>query len=316
MRTLRLMACLPLLFVAFCSSAQIKKDSTSAERPKGTIETREWFKRKGTFFFYWGYNRDMFSNSDIRFWGDGYNFKITDVRALDEPDPISKEYIGLTSFTVPEYNYRVGYYLSDKVYVSFGEDHMKYHIVPQTTHLTGSISKEANGTAQIGTYNNQEVLVGEGSDNNMGASIIQSLPQGFVQGFEHCDGLNDASFEIGRLEQIWMSKNGKDALSVVGGAGAGLVVPDTDADVLGYPPKHDMATGKKSYHLAGYSGSLHIGLQFDFCKHFFLLAKLKSGYINLSDILTTTTGGKASQHFTFIEGQLVLAYTFSFKKHK
>lgn len=313
MSTLRLFTCLSLSLVSFFASAQIKKDTT---RAVSTIETRELFKRKGTFFFYWGYNRSAFSNSDIRFWGDGYDFKMTNVAALDQPDPVSKEYIGPTTFTVPQYNYRVGYYLSDKVFVSVGEDHMKYHIVKQTTHLTGSIVKDNNGGANVGNYNNQEVLVGEGEDNNPGKSIIDALPQGFVTGFEHCDGLNDASFEIGRIEQLWISKNGKDALAVLGGVGLGMVVPDSDVDVLGYAPKHDMENGKKSYHLAGYSGSVSFGLQFDFLKHFFVMAKLKSGYINLPDINTTTAGGKASQHFTFIEEQIVLAYTFHIGKHK
>ncbi|HEY4799714.1 MAG TPA: hypothetical protein VII99_11605, partial [Bacteroidia bacterium] len=232
-----------------------------------------------------------------------------------EPDPISKKYIGPSSFTVPQYNYRLGYYLSNKVYISVGEDHMKYHIVPQTTHLTGTITKDNNGGANVGTYINQEVLVGEGDDNNPSPSVIQTLPQGFVSGFEHCDGLNDVTVEIGRLEQVWMCKNGKDALSVVGGIGTGMVVPDTDADVLGYNPKHNMATGKKSYHLAGYSASANLGLQFDFCRHFFVLAKIKSGFMNLPDILTTDVGGKASQHFTFLEAQVVLAYTFHIGKH-
>src|ERR1035437_7146184 len=115
MRTLRFLACLPLLFVTFFASAQINPDSVV--RPVGAIETRELFKRKGTFFFYWGYNRAAFSNSDIRLWGDGYDFKITNVSALDEPDKLSKEYINPGTFTVPQYNYRLGYYLTDKIYV-------------------------------------------------------------------------------------------------------------------------------------------------------------------------------------------------------
>jgi hypothetical protein len=110
------------LLIVFCASAQIKparqqnesmmaggKDTASAKHSVGALETRELFKRKGIFFFYWGYNRAAFSNSDIHFWGDGYDFKITNVMALDEPDPISKEYIGPTTFTIPQYNYRVGY---------------------------------------------------------------------------------------------------------------------------------------------------------------------------------------------------------------
>ena len=90
-----------------------------------------------------------------------------------------------------------------------------------------------------------------------------------------------------------------------------MVIPDTDADVLGQPPRHDMEKGKEAYHLAGYSFSSTIGLQFDFLGHAYFALRLKGGYINLPDINTTAEGGKANQHFDFIEGMAVLGYTFS-----
>ena len=38
---------------------------------------------KGKIFFYWGWNRGYFSNSDIHFSGEGYDFILEDVIAND-----------------------------------------------------------------------------------------------------------------------------------------------------------------------------------------------------------------------------------------
>jgi len=311
-----------LLFVAVkFADGQIKKDSVgiisscAGSSDPRTIETRELFDRKGTGFVYWGYNRAAYGNSDIRFWGDGYDFSINNVRATDQPVTNVLTYIKPSTISVPQFNFRLGYYLNDKTFLMLGWDHMKYGIVKQTTHLTGQVTKDNNEGKNIGTYSNTEVEVGESDETRpYGVSIMDSLPHGFVAAFEHCDGLNDVAIEIGRIEQLWMSCNRRDALSVVGSIGFGGVVPDSDADVLGYPPKHDMDGGKKAFHLAGYSFSASIGLQFDFFKHFFLQGRVRAGYINLPDINTTTTGGRASQHFDYIEPMLVLGYTHSICK--
>ena len=179
------------------------------------------------------------------------------------------------------------------------------------TRLTGNINKGQN----TGTYVNTPVEVGENADDyNPGPSVMDSLPKGFVSNFEHCDGLNDFSFEIGKLDQLWISNNHKHALAVVGSAGLGMVIPDTDADILGQPPKHDMGANKKAYHLAGYSVSATLGFQLDLFNHAFVLARIKGGYINLPDINTTIYGGKASQHFNFLEQMVVVGYNFYISK--
>ena len=280
-------------------------------------ETRMIFKRKGNFYISWGYNRAFFGKSDIHFWGDGYNFNITDLNAHDEPGGHDfLTYIKPTMFTIPQFNYRMGYFLTDKTYVTFGSDHMKYSLDKQVTLLTGTIDAGSNA----GVYNNTEVLVCEEGESGVYLpAYVETLPHGFVKEFEHCDGLNDFSFEIGHLEQLWISKSGNHAFSAQGTLGSGMMIPDSDVDLLEYEPRHDAEAGKKAYHLAGYSFSASVGLQLDFFKHFFLIGKLKSGYINLPDIHTTAMGGKASQHFTFIEPMLVVGYSHDFfkccKKH-
>lgn len=322
MKVQKLLICLPVLFVSLNSSAQLKKDSLSVasvtvKQTVGTIETREIFQRKGKFFFFWGYNRAAYTNSDIHFKGYGYNFTITDISARQLPvghDFLT--YIKPNTFTIPQFNTRIGYYINDKTYISFGTDHMKYSIDKQVTHLTGTITTDNNGGKNVGSYNNTEVVVGENSENkaSYAPSVTDSLKRGFVSEFEHCDGLNDVSVELGRLEQIWISSNRKHALSAAGTINTGMLVPDTDADILGYNPRHDMEAGKKAYHIAGYSFSASMGLQFDFYKNFFVLARVKAGYINLPDAFTTAEGGRASQHFNFIEPMFVVGYSHSFGK--
>lgn len=322
MRILKLISCLFFALITLKSVAQMKTDSAKAtnnrvEKPLSMkMENRQLFKRKGRLSFYWGYNRAAFSKSDIHFKGDGYDFTIKDVTAKDQPEPFSSTYYKYNTFSVPQYNYRLTYFINDKTFISIGEDHMKYAIDKQTTQLTGTISKDNNGGANIGTYNDREVIVGEDGENiPLGPSIVDSLQGGFVTGFEHCDGLNDVTFEIARLEQIWLSKNGKHALSFIGAVGGGVVVPDSDVDVLGYAPKHDMESGKKAYHLAGYSYSALLGLEFTFFKNFFIQGRVKGGYMNLPDINTTVDGGKASQHFRFLESALVVGYSYTLGKN-
>src|ERR1035437_4032996 len=145
MKTLKLFTSMILLLISFYGTAQVKKDSISntptlsGNRANGNTETKELFKRKGRFFLFWGYNWSAYSKSDIDLCGDGYDFTITDIVGKDEPVPLSSTYIKPTTFSVPQYNYRVGYFLNDKTFISIGQDHMKYVIDKQTTHLSGTI---------------------------------------------------------------------------------------------------------------------------------------------------------------------------------
>ena len=288
------------------SNKSLQKDSV-VEKEAASIKSG--FGRKGRAFFYWGYNRSAYSKSNIHFWGDGYDFTIYDVAARDSPTRTFVTYIKPTSFSVPQYNYRIGYYLNDRYSVSIGNDHMKYHLKKQATHLTGKIAK---GIPNAGTYNDSIVAVGEEAEEGGTEDVdLSDLPREFVPEYEHCDGLNDLTAELGRTDNLWVAGSRKHALSAIGTVGFGLVATDTEAEVLGI---HDRShtIGGWGYHLAGFSTTASIGLQFDFCKHFFLLTRVKGGYINLMDITTTMYGGKASQKFGFIEHVAVFGFAHSF----
>ena len=81
---------------------------------------------KGAMFVYWGYNRSVYTKSNLRFIGPGYDFTLKGVEAKDRPSENFKTYVSLTDFTVPQFNFRVGYNIKKNWAISLGYDHMKY----------------------------------------------------------------------------------------------------------------------------------------------------------------------------------------------
>jgi len=47
-----------------------------------TTPLRYTASNKGKFYIYWGGNRGYYTNSDIRFRGEGYDFTIKDVETI------------------------------------------------------------------------------------------------------------------------------------------------------------------------------------------------------------------------------------------
>ena len=71
--------------------------------------------KKGSFYFYLGWNKSAYTKSDITFTGDNYNFTLYDVVADDRQSPLSANiYLNPANITIPQYNMRIGYFFNDK----------------------------------------------------------------------------------------------------------------------------------------------------------------------------------------------------------
>ncbi|WP_108738232.1 hypothetical protein [Flavobacterium kingsejongi] len=249
---------------------------------------------KGKFFFYWGGNRAHFSKSDITFRGDNYNFTIKDVEAHDKPKGYHIDYLNPARMTIPQTNFRMGYYINDHYNISIGVDHMKYVMNQyQTVNMDGQINlpADAEGAAFNGNYNNSPMVM---------------TPEFLA--FEHTDGLNYVNIEIARVDDIstklfnWDSD--KIQINLTEAVGAGLLYPKTNAQVLGME-RHD------DFHVSGYGLSAKGGLNITFLKYFFVQGELKGGYINMQDIQTTHEGSdSAFQDFFFVQTNLVFGGIF------
>lgn len=253
------------------------------------LNTNTW--QKGDIYFYWGWNRGFYTNSDIHFTGEHYDFQLDDVVANDRQTPFElNPYLNPGQLTIPQTNFRIGYFINDHYNISFGFDHMKYVVQQkQTVKINGEISN--TGTGYDGRYENDDILI----------------TPGFLQ-FEHTDGLNYINLSLRRVDEI-LHLN-KLSINVTGGVDAGVLVPRTDSELLNFGEND-------KYHLSGYGGSLVAGLNITFFNHFFVQSEMKGGYINMPDMLTTGSEmDSASQSFFFGQYNIVLGWVFNFARPK
>ena len=259
-------------FLIFVSHTAFSQDPNS--KPKRP-------SRKGVVFAYFGWNRAAFTKSDIHFKGDSYDFTLHHVVAKDRPTPLDPSvYLNPKTMSVPQCNYRVGYFFNNHYSVSFGFDHMKYVMVKdQVVKISGNIAE--SNTKYDGQYDNTEI----------------PLSSDFLR-FEHTNGLNYINLELRRMDEIVDLNHFK--INVTEGLGSGILYPKTDAALLNF-------TENDQWHTAGYGISGMVGLQFAIYKYFFIQTEYKAGYINMPNILTTHySADKADQHFFFSQFTLVL----------
>lgn len=244
------------------------------------IQDKYTAHNKGKFFITWGGNRETYSKSDVTFRGKDYNFTLENIQAHDKPKGWHIDYINPVKMTIPQTNFRLGYFVNDHYSITIGVDHMKYVMFQdRAVNITGNYP-------DAGTY-------GEILPNNQ---VL--LTEDFLT-YEHTDGLNYINTEFSRHDDISsvfkIGNTDKIQVNLTEGVGVGFLYPKTNTKLLG-KERHD------DFHISGYGTSLKAGLNITFFKHFYIQGELKGGYINMPDIRTTiSTEDSASQDFFFFQ---------------
>jgi hypothetical protein len=244
----------------------------------------------GKFYFYWGYNRSIFGTSDLHLKGANYNFTLQKIKAYDRPSPFSAElYFNPTTITIPQYDYRIGYNFKKNWNLSLGVDHMKYVVEQgQSVSMTGTIAPAASAR-YAGTYTNQPIVI---TDD-------------FLR-FEHTDGLNLVSLDVGYQRDVAHFDKTNITLSSHASLGAGLMVPRTDSHVFGVGQNN-------RFHIAGYGLSATAGFEARWWKNIFFRAQIRTGWISMPDILLNNDAPeRANQKIRFMEFYGVVGRYFGF----
>lgn len=260
------------------------------------ISKYEGLPHKGRLYVYWGWNRGFFSKSDIHFKGNDYEFTLYDVVGKDTQTPFNfDDYFNPFNVSIPQTNFRVGYYFNEHYDLSFGIDHMKYVMQQnQDVYISGHISNSQ--TEYDGTYDHQ---------------LIKLKPN-FLK-YEHTNGLTYVNLEIRRTDKLF--DFGKLVhfnldLNLTEGLGGGFLYPRTDATLLNNKRNNE-------FHVAGYGTAAMVGLNLRFLKYFFVQSEFKVGYINLPDVLVTNSSSdKADQHFSFIQTNILIGGSISLSGKK
>jgi hypothetical protein len=245
-------------------------------------------KKKGLFYFAWGYNRDCFSKSDLHFKNEStipdakigvqsYDFTIYDAKAHDRP---GLRDIFRTDLTIPQYNYRIGYYLNDSrdLGIEINFDHVKYIMDDyQTLHVKGTIHGQAI---------DQDTLID---------------PQTFLH-FEHSDGANFLFLNLTKRQLLLHSKDHKHLLYGVVKAGGGVVIPRTEVWMFGEKINN-------CFHIAGYGMGVETGFRYEAFHRVYLEYTAKGAFTDYRHVLAY---GPGRAHHYFWTGENILTLGLQF----
>ncbi|MHA6696246.1 hypothetical protein [Chryseobacterium sp. A321] len=241
--------------------------------------------KKGQMFVFWGWNRAGFTDSDIRFKGADYNFTLENVVAHDRPSKLSLDYINPGKISIPQFNFRLGYFLKDDLALVIAQDHMKYVMdQDQTVGFKGEIT--------------DPVYAAKVQNGEVNLSDSEFLT------FEHTDGLNYINLGLEKYKPI-LKKEKIDILWSYGG-GIGMLMPKSNVKLFGNERSD-------RFHVAGFGLDARTNINVIFWKRWMARVEGKVGYINMPDIKTTLNNkpDKASQDFMF--GQLNFGVGYIFK---
>ena len=248
-------------------------------------------KKRGNFYFLWGYTRAKYSKSTIQFKDRSntyypatgryhdYDFTIYEATAKDRPD--FEDISDVANITIPQFVARIGYYFNNKqdFGIELNYDHTKYVVDNyQTVHVQGTFN---------GNYVDKDTILD---------------PSNFLH-YEHTDGAN---FWIINFIKRWKFYEPSKYFNIglIGKPGAGVVIPRTDVTIYG-------TRVNNNWNLAGWIVGAEGGIRIEFLKYGVFEFVGKGSYADYRRGFILGKGGGRSNHH-FFTGQLTMTLGATF----
>jgi hypothetical protein len=177
-------------------------------------------ERKKEFYFSWGYNKEWYTNSDIKISQPslGNNYRFEKIKGHDHPGWND----GLLSIplSIPQYNYRIGLFVNREkgLAVEINFDHTKFIFENQQARIKGTLyDKPVDSTV------NFDEATGNYYYLNNGANFLL--------------------FNIVKRWHWVSSKSEKIKIDLLGKAGLGPVIPHVENSIFGQKNDPDFQFG-------------------------------------------------------------------------
>jgi hypothetical protein len=236
--------------------------------------------RKGEFYFSWGYNKEWYTRSNVHIeqpeLGNKYTFR--SIRAHDNPG--WDKGIFDRAMTIPQYNYRIGYFFKNDLAIEINFDHTKYIIDRQPAHRKGTMDNKP---------------------------IDETIDWAEENGFWYYlnNGANFLLFNIVKRWDLYEHPNEKIRIDFLGKAGIGPVVPHVENSLDGRKNDPDFQIG-------GWNVGAEGAVRATFFKYVYLEFANKIDYARYSHLKIYQ--GRARQAFGTYELILNLGITIPGKK--
>lgn len=260
--------------IVFVAIAVLFSYATSVAQAK-----KEHKKKTGSIYFSWGYNMEWYTNSTVEIKQNeiGNNYKLIHVKGHDHRGWDESGGIFNKALTIPQYNYRLGYYFNEKQDLAFeiNFDHTKYIIGDgQTVHLKGTLNNSAVDT-----------------------NIVFSEGNGFYYYLNN--GANFLLFNIVKRYGLYSSRTNSFHLDATGKFGIGPVIPHVENSFFG-------GRNDPHFQIGGWNTGIETAIRATFLRYGYIEFSQKVDYARYSGL--KIYNGNARQSFGTYE--LILSVGF------
>lgn len=239
-------------------------------------------ERKGEFYFSWGYNKEWYTNSDVSInqpsLGNNFIFKNTKL----EDHPGWDEALLTKAISIPQYNYRIGYFIDKDKDLAFeiNFDHTKALFLDnQTVHM-------------VGTYNGRSI------DSSF---VFSKTGTGTSRNYYYLNnGANFLLFNIVKRKKFTKISNKYFAFDGLAKVGIGPLIPHVENSLFGV--KND-----QKFQFGGWNTGAEYAIRSTFKKSLYLEFAGKLDYAYYYNL--EVNQGTAKQAFGTLEFILNLGYT-------
>lgn len=236
--------------------------------------------QKGELYLSWGYNKEWYLPSNLHIYQPnlGNDFVIHNILASDHPG--WNEGLFNRAFTIPQYNYRLGYFFKDNWAIEANFDHTKYVVAQnQLLHAKGMMDGQP-----VDTFINNRT--------------------GYLK-YQLNNGANFLLFNLVHRKHLTsFNKDWFDASLLVKG-GVGIVIPHVQNVI-------DGQENKKGFQFGGFDMGFEAGIRATFFRYGYLEFTNKilgAQYYNLR-----TYEGRAKQFIATYEMILSVGASIPLKK--
>lgn len=194
--------------------------------------------KKGELYLSWGYNKEWYLPSNIHIYQPKLGNDYTLYNTLASDHPGWNEGLFNRALTIPQYNYRLGYFFKDNWAIEANFDHTKFVVADnQLLHAKGMM----NGVPVDTFINNRSGFMKYQLNNGANFLLINLVHR------KHLTSFNKSWFDA--------------ALLVKGGAG--IVIPHVQNVIDGH-------ANKKGFQFGGFDMGFEAGIRATFFKYAYL----------------------------------------------
>ncbi len=249
-----------------------------------SAQTAARAKKNGAFYLSWGYNTEWYTRSTVSVKQEslGNNYKLEKVNGHDhrgwDKDLLHQD------FTIPQYNYRLGYYFNEKqdLAIEINFDHTKYIIADsQSIRLKGTLNGSPADT-----------------------TIFFAEKAGFHYFLNN--GANFLLFNLVKRLPLYHTKDRNFYVDFTGKAGIGPVIPHVQNSFFG-------KENNQGFQFGGWNTGLETAVRVTFMRYAYLEFAQKVDYARYSHLRVYQ--GRARQSFGTYELILSIGAIIPNSKH-